>query len=179
MQGFVVLWWVQTGMYPFLYPDRTIGRALLMRTLHTTRTIVTCSTTPPREPPLWGARRPAPPADPVPPVEHHDPRGVERRPRSKLGQTAGAMAPPAEQRGSRQLFNRTALPIGCAEKWRRGVGRQARQKPGELRAFARICSFGVGTNGNVPPFVPCSHDRPCLPYKDFTHNEDYRTPRVR
>jgi hypothetical protein len=26
-------------MYPFLYPDRTIGRALLMRTLHTTRTI--------------------------------------------------------------------------------------------------------------------------------------------
>jgi hypothetical protein len=36
-QGFVVLGWVQTGTYPFLYPDRTIGRALLMRTSHTHR----------------------------------------------------------------------------------------------------------------------------------------------
>jgi len=35
----------------------------------------------------------------------------------------------------------------------------------------------VGTNGNVPPFVPNSNTSPCPSLKEFTH-EDYRTPPV-
>ena len=97
---------------------------------HPARTIGRVPTTPPRAP-LWGARRPAPPADPVPPVEHRSSAG--RRPRSKLGQSAGASAPPAEQRGSRQLCQTHRPPWRmCEAKWRRGVGRQARQSGGEL-----------------------------------------------
>jgi hypothetical protein len=40
-----------------------------------------------------------------------------------------------------------------------------------------ICLFAVGTNGNVPPFVPYSSDRPCPSFKVLHTNEDYRTPR--
>jgi hypothetical protein len=77
--------------------------------------------------PPWGARRPASPADPVPPVEHHDPKVGERRPRSKQGQPRVQMHPRLNSEGAASFASRL-----CEAKWRRGVGRQARQSGGEL-----------------------------------------------
>jgi hypothetical protein len=83
--------------------------------------------------PLGGARRPASPADPVPPVEHHGLLRPGAQTALLDGQPAGANAPPAEQRGSRQLCQTHRPPRRmCEAKWRRGVGRQARQSGGEL-----------------------------------------------
>ena len=82
--------------------------------------------------------RPALPADPVPPVEHRGPPAAARRPvpeqdrradsarQGRACQSEGtAQEPPA-------LPVHTAMEIAVWAKWRRGVGRQARQSGGEL-----------------------------------------------
>jgi hypothetical protein len=101
------------------------------------------------------AGRPATPADPVPPAEHHDPRGGERRPRSKLGQAVGAMHPRLNSAGAASFARHTGLFRGCVrQSGGAGSGGKPDKSGGKLRVFARNYRCVVGTNGYVPLFVP-------------------------
>src|SRR5581483_2016734 len=76
-----------------------------------------------------GARRPAQPADPVPPAEHRSPR---------------------LRRAGRQLIQ--ALP----DEWRRGVGRPARQSGGEFERTIRTYRRRSGAKGTNQVYPPCT-----------------------
>ena len=60
-----------------------------------------------------GARRPASPADPVPPVKRHDLQGGQRRPRSKQT-AAGAKHPRLNSEGAASFADRCAGQSGGA-----------------------------------------------------------------
>jgi hypothetical protein len=87
------------------------------------------------------------------------------------------METPERARGSRQLFDCTAWTISCAEKWRRGVGRQSPTKAGgnceHSQGFAVL---GWVQTGTYPLLYPNPSIAVPVLY-ELTHVEDYRTPK--
>ena len=59
-----------------------------------------------------------------------------------------------------------------------GSGGKPDKSGGKSEDLKSTYSFGVGTNGNVPLFVPRSPESAVPFFKENTHKEDYRTPQV-
>ena len=104
--------------------------------------------------------RPALPADHPPPVEHRGPPAAARRPvpeqdrRADNARHRPSLAVRREQRRSRRFAISHSLAIAVWAKWRRVVGRHARQIRGELVRSDKHLSLPLGYKSGVPLLYP-------------------------
>ena len=104
--------------------------------------------------------RPALPADHPPPVEHRGPPAAARRPvpeqdrRADNARHRPSLAVRREQRRSRRFAISHSRAIAVWAKWRRVVGRHARQIRGELVRCDKYLSLPLGYKSDVPLLYP-------------------------
>jgi hypothetical protein len=121
--------------------------------------------------PFGGARRPALPADPVPPVEHHAPevRGAQTALQARTA--AGAKHPWLNSAGAASFAGRTSLlqEVVCGKVAARGRAASPTKRGRIVRSDKDLSPmmFSKGYKSGVPTLYP------------VVTIEDYRTPRVR